>query len=180
MLSYVARHGEALIESQRALEIDPLSLICNARYGEGLFYARRYDEAVAQLEKTIELDSDFERAHRTLCAVYQAKGSYGKAVEEYAEGQELAGERQTATLVRDTFARSGWKGFLRAMTGLERPSSLSRYNLVVFLAALGEKDKALAELSKSFEVIGPLLRVDPLLDPLRDDPRFAEILRRAG
>jgi tetratricopeptide (TPR) repeat protein len=62
MLSCVTRHGEALIESQRALEIDPLSLICNARYGEGLFYARRYDEAVAQLEKTIELDSDFERA----------------------------------------------------------------------------------------------------------------------
>jgi hypothetical protein len=66
------------------------------------------------------------------------------------------------------------------MTGLERPSSLSRYNLVVFLAALGEKDKALAELRKSYGVFGPLLRVEPLLDPLRDDPRFAEILGRQG
>jgi adenylate cyclase len=180
MLAYMARHGEALIELQRALEIDPLSLICNVRYGEGLFYARRYEEAIAQLEKTIELDSDFERAHRALFAVCQAKGSYSKAIDEYAKGQELAGERQTATLVRDTFAKSGWQGFLRAMTGLERPSSLSRYNLVVFLAALGEKDKAFAELGKSYGVFGPLLRVDPLLDPLRDDPRFAEILRRAG
>jgi hypothetical protein len=110
----------------------------------------------------------------------RSKGSYSKAIEEYAKGQELAGERQTATLARDTFAKSGWQGFLRAMTGLERPSSLSRYNLVVFLAALGEKDKALAELRKSYGVFGPLLRVEPLLDPLRDDPRFAEILRRAG
>jgi hypothetical protein len=66
------------------------------------------------------------------------------------------------------------------MTGRESPSSLSRHNLVVFFAALGEKDQAFAELSKSYEIFGPLLRVDPLLDPLRDDPRFAEILRRAG
>ena len=66
------------------------------------------------------------------------------------------------------------------MTGRESPTSLSRHNQVVFLAALGERDKAFAELSKSWEIFGPLLLVDPLLDPLRDDPRFAEILRRAG
>jgi TolB-like protein len=180
MLSYMGRHGEALVEFQRALEIDPLSLICNVKYGEGLFYARRYDEAIGQLGKAIELDADFERAHCALFAVCQAKGSYSKALEEYAKDRELTGEPQTAALARDVFARSGWQGFLRAMTGRESPSSVSRRNLVEFLAALGERDKAFAELSKSYEIFGPLLRVDPLLDPLRDDPRFAEILRRAG
>ena len=180
MLSYMARHEEALTECQRALEIDPLSLIGNVRYGEALFYARRYDDAIAQLEKTIELDSGFDRAHRVLLAVCLAKGSYGKAIEEYAKEREMAGEPQAAALARDTFARRGWLGFLRAMTGRERPSSMSRYNLVLFLSALGEKDRAFAELSKSYEVLGLLLRVDPLLDPLRDDPRFAEVLRQAG
>jgi len=180
MLFYLGRHGEALIELQRALEIDPLSLIANVRYGEGLFYARRYDEAIAQLKKTIELDAGFEKAHSTLFTVYQAKGSYTKAVEEYAQYQELMGEQQTATLVRDSFAKGGWPGFLRAMTGEQRPANLSRYNMVVFLAALGEKDKAFAELDKSYEVFERLLRVDPLLDPLRDDPRFADLMRRIG
>src|SRR5262249_32035975 len=116
----------------------------------------------------------------TLFTVYQAKGSYTQAVEEYAKCQELMGEQQTAALVRDSFAKGGWQGFLRAMTGGQRPANLSRYNMVVFLAALGEKDKAFAELDRSSEVFGRLLRVDPLLDPLRDDPRFAEILKRAG
>ena len=178
MLTCLGRHQEALAELQRALEIDPVSLIANVRYGEGLFYARRYDEAVAQLKKAIDLDAGFERAHSTLFAVYQAKGNYAKGVEEFAKHQELMGERQTATLARDSFASGGWQGFLRAMTGEQRPASLSRYDEVVFLAALGEKDKAFAELDKSYEVF--LLRVDPLLDPLRDDPRFAEIMRRAG
>ncbi|HKA17626.1 MAG TPA: tetratricopeptide repeat protein [Blastocatellia bacterium] len=178
MLFYLGRHGEASIELQRAIEIDPLSLIANVTYGEGLFYARRYDEAIAQLKKTIELDDKFERAHSILSNVYQATGSYNKAVEEYARYQDLMGERQTATLVRDSFAKGGWHGFLRAMTGGQRPAGLSRHNLVIFLAALGEKDKAFSELSKSYEVFGRL-KIDPLLDPLRDDPRFEEILRRA-
>ena len=180
MLFYLGRHTEALVELQKALEIEPLSLIGNVRYGEGLFYARRYDDAIAQLKKTIELDESFERAHSSLSIVYQAKGRYSKAVEEYARYQDLMGERQTATLVRDSFAKGGWQGFLRAMTGGERPASLSRHNFVIFLTALGEKDKAFDELDKSYEVFGRLLRVDPLLDPLRDDPRFQEILRRAG
>ncbi len=62
----------------------------------------------------------------------------------------------------------------------EQLAKLSRYEAVVFLAALGEKEKAFAELTRSYEVFGPLLRIEPLLDPLRDDPRFAEILRHAG
>ncbi|HKA20422.1 MAG TPA: tetratricopeptide repeat protein [Blastocatellia bacterium] len=179
MLFYLGRHTEALIELQKALEIEPLSLIGNVRYGEGLFYARRYDDAIAQLKKTIELDESFERAHSSLSNVYQAKGRYSKAVEEYARYQDLRGERQTATLVRDSFAKGGWQGFLRAMTGGERPAGLSRHDLVIFLTLLGEKDKAFAELEKSYEVFGRLVRVDPLLDPLRDDPRFEEILRHA-
>jgi hypothetical protein len=90
------------------------------------------------------------------------------------------GDREFAALIRESFAKGGWQGCLRAITAKEQLAKLSRYEAVVFLAALGEKEKAFAELNKSYEVFGPLLRIEPLLDPLRGDPRFAEILRRAG
>lgn len=57
---------------------------------------------------------------------------------------------------------------------------MSPYEAVVFLAAAGEKERALADLQRSYEAFGPLLRIEPLLDPLRGDPRFTEILTRAG
>src|SRR5262249_12575944 len=149
ILYCLGRHEEAKSELKRALEIDPLSLIINVSYGECLLYARRYDEATAQLNKALELDDDFAAAHSNLARMYQAKGSYSEAVSEFARYQELAGEPQTAALMRESFAKAGWQGFLRAMTGEQRPASLPRYEIVVFLAALGEKDKAFAELGKS-------------------------------
>jgi len=180
MLTYVGRDKEALIELQKSLEIEPLSLIGNLIYGEVLFYARRYDEAIAQLKKTIELDEGFEGAHSGLALAYQAKGMYGKVVEEYARYQDLTGEQQTATLARISFAKGRWQGFLRAMTEEPRPAGVSLYNRVLFLTALDEKDKAFDELDKAYQVLGRLVRVNPLLDPLRDDPRFEEFLRHAG
>jgi hypothetical protein len=66
------------------------------------------------------------------------------------------------------------------MTEEPRPAGVSRYNRVIFLTALGEKDKAFDELDKAYRVLGRLVRVNPLLDPLRDDPRFEEFLRHAG
>src|SRR5262249_4279345 len=180
MLFYLGRDTEALIELQKALEIEPLSLIGNLIYGEVLFYARRYDDAIAQLKKTIELDEGFEGAHSGLALAYQAKGMYSKVVEEYARYQDLIGEQQTATLARSSFAKGRWQGFLRAMTEDPGPAGVSRYNRVIYLTALGEKDKAFDELDKAYQVLGRLVRVNPLLDPLRDDPRYEEFLHRAG
>lgn len=180
MLSHLGRHEEAFAELRLALEIDPLALIINVWYGNSLFYARRYNDAIAQLKKTLELDPGFARTHQSLASVYQVRGNYAEAVEEFARYQELTGEQETAARVRESFAKSGWQGFLRAMTEESRPANVSGYEKVVFLAALGEKEKAFAESDKSYEVFGNVLKVDPLLDPLRDDLRFAELLRRVG
>lgn len=180
MLSHLGRHEESQAELHRALEIDPLALIINVWYGNSLFYARRYDDSLAQLKKTLELDAGFAITHQSLARVYQARGDYAEAVEEFAKYKELTGEQQTAALIRESFAKDGWQGFLRAMTGKQRPANLSGYEKVVFLAALGEKEKAFAEPGESNEVFGRMLKVDPLLDPLRDDPRFADLVRRIG
>ncbi len=181
LLLYLARNEEALLQLRTAVEIEPISPIINTAYAEGFFYARRYDDAIAQLKKTLELDGEFSTAYRNLAKYYQQKEEYADAAASYARYRDLIGDRQTAKLIRESFARGGWQGCLRALTTKEQLSKLSRYEVVVFCVALGEKRQALDELEKSYEIFGPLLlRIEPLLDPLRADPRFADIIHRAG
>ncbi|MCU1289589.1 MAG: serine/threonine protein kinase with repeat [Acidobacteria bacterium] len=183
LLTNLGRHEESFAEFRRALEIDPLSLIINRMYGEALFFARRYDESIAQVKKTLELDADFASAHRSLSNAYWAKENYMESVEEFAKYQELLGEYQVAARSREVFAKAGWKGYLQGVTGEERPPSLPSYIAAVYLAELGEKDKAFAELEKSYEkreAFQMYLKVDPRLDPLRNNLRFQELLRKVG
>ncbi len=177
------RHDESLAEFRRALEIDPLSLVINRGYGEGLLLARRYDDAIAQLKKTIELDARFESAHYSLAVAYQMKGSYAESVEGFAKSQELTGDAQKAALMRKSYATNGWQGFLRMITEERLKFNLPWDCLAAFHAARGEKDKAFAELNKSYEnreIFMVLLKVEPRLDPLRDDLRFDELVKRVG
>ena len=181
LLMGLGRHEEAIAEIRRALEIDPLSLILNRQYGASLLFARRYDAAIEQMKKTVELDANFAVGHSTLSVAYRMKGDYAESVEELARFQELVGGEETAALMRESLARGGWQGFLRAMTGEPRPANLTPYNLATFHAELGEKDKAFVELSKAYqnrEAILGLLNVDPRFDSLRADPRFQDLLRR--
>jgi serine/threonine-protein kinase len=185
MLSNVGRFDEAAAEYRRNLEIEPLSLPDNWAYGRFLYYARRFDDALAQLMKTIELDPGFARAHRTLSEVYWVRGNYANAVEARARFFELRGEPEKATLIRETFAKVGWSGYLRLVTAENSPLKESNNNWALAKAylALGEKDKALAELNKAYENrISSVIwfKTDPQLDPLRDDPRFQELLRKIG
>jgi tetratricopeptide (TPR) repeat protein len=181
LLMGLGRHEEALAEIRRALEIDPLSLILNRQYGASLLFARQYDAAVEQMKKTVDLDANFAVGHSTLSVAYRMRGDYAESVEELAKFQELTGGERTAALMRESFAEGGWQEFLRAMTDERRPASLTPYNVATFHAALGEKDKAFAELNKAYQnregILG-LLKVDPRFDSLHDDPRFDDLARR--
>jgi eukaryotic-like serine/threonine-protein kinase len=183
LLIELGRFEEGFAEIRRALEIDPLSLIVNRVYGARLFFARRYDESIVQLRKTIELDNGFAPAHSTLSTVYQVKANFAESVKEYAKAQELIGEQQNAQLARASFVNNGWQGFLRAMTGAHRPSNLTSSSLAALYAALGEKDKAFAELNTAYEKREPalvLLNVDSRFDALREDRRFQDLTRHVG
>ena len=185
MLVDAGRFDEAFVEIRRALEIEPLALPINWDYGRFLYMARRYDESLAQHQKTIELDPGFARAHRTLAEVYRVKKDYANAVEERAKFYDLVGQPQNAALIRATFAKDGWLGFLRLVTAENSPLRDSNNNWVVAKAYvdLGEKDKAFAELNKAYENrLSSLLwlKVEPQVDPLRDDPRFQQLLKRVG
>jgi len=180
LLFDLARNDESQAELRWAIEIDPLSVIINLYYADSLFYARRYDDAIAQLKKTLELNTEFAATYKRLAKVYTASGNYAEAAKSYARFRELVGDQQNAALIQEGFNKGGWPGCLRAITAREQLARLSPYEAVVFLTALGDKERALRELERSYEAFGPLLRIEPLLDPLRGTPEFAEILARAG
>ena len=184
LLTRTGRHEEAAIEFQKALDIDPLSLIINRSHAESHLYARRYNESLSHLEKLKELEPNFYPVYDSLAIVNQVKGNYDESVEAFAQVEELMlGQKQFADQMRQSYARGGWNEFLREMTGPRRPANLPVYIGATFHAALGDKDSAIAELNRSFErresfVLS--IKVDPRLDPLRDDERFIDLMRRIG
>ena len=184
LLIALGRHEEADAEFQRALEIDPLSLNIKMKYCQSLILSRKYEESLAQLKEITELNSNLPLAKISLAAIYEAKGSYAEAIEEIAKLQELYGVPEHAGLIRESFAKGGWQGFLqdRMLLAIQQPNLPSTTKAMLY-ATVGEKDKAFAELDKAYEsrekgLID--LKVDPSFDPLRDDPRFQDLLRRVG
>jgi TolB-like protein/Tfp pilus assembly protein PilF len=183
LFSENGRHEEALVEFRQALEIDPFSMILNRMYGVSLYYARRYDEAIVQLRKTTELDPNFPSAHISLSDAYVIEGKTREAAEEFARFQELNGHADDARMIRQAFAKDGWPGVLRYRIGPDHAGKSKPEEVIRCLVALGDKERALAMLTKGLEERDNSLvaiKVEPQLDPLRSDPRFAELVRRVG
>jgi serine/threonine protein kinase/cytochrome c-type biogenesis protein CcmH/NrfG len=183
VLEQQGRFEEARVALKRALEIDPLSPVTNFEIANLLFYERKYEESEALSKKNVELDPNFWYAHLQLFYVYRIKRDYASAVEELAKVQDARGEPDAARFIRESFAGGDWQGFLRKVTGDRTRLKLYPYFVAIFFAELGEKDKAFAALNEAIETKDQhtgWMKVDPYMDPLRDDPRFKEALRRAG
>jgi TolB-like protein len=180
---FLGRFEEALAEIQRALEIEPLSTAGNINYSYGLFYSGRIDESEAQTKKAIELAPDFWLSHYYLYNVYRFKGNYALAIEELAKSKDLRDETEAAKLIRESFAKGGWQGFLHAVTLEHAPMKMSAYNMAGFYAEIGDKDRAFAALNeavdKADQFVG-FVKIDPFMRPLHDDPRFQVLLKKIG
>ena len=182
-LEWLGKFEEARIDIRRALEIDPLSAVTNFNYAQLLFFERKYEESETQSKKNVELDPNFWYAHCQLYYVYRMKRDYASAVEELAKVQDARGETDAARLIRESFAKGDWQGFLRKITEERTRLKLYPYFVATFFAELGEKDKAFATLNEAIETKDQhtaWMKVDPYMNPLRDDPRFHEVLRKAG
>lgn len=183
LLTHLGRRAESVGELSRALEIDPFSLSVNRSYGESLLFGGRVDEAIVQFKKTVDLDPNFAGVHDSLSTAYQLKGNYAESVAEFAKARESYGQNDIASLARDSFAKGGYPAFLDAMTGEHRPPNLPSHFVAKFLAIAGQKDRAMAELNKSYEkreYYLCYLKVDQRFDSLRSDPRFVDLVRRVG
>ncbi len=183
MLQDLGRFEEARIAYKRALEIDSLSPVTNFQTAQVLFFERKYEESETQSKKNVELDPNFWYAHLQLFYVYRMKRDYASAVEELAKVQEARGEPDAAKLIRESFAKGDWQGFLRKITEQRSRLKLYPYFVATLFAELGEKDIAFATLKEALETKDQhtaWMKVDPFTDPLRDDPRFREVLKKAG
>ena len=187
-LRVMKRFDEAVAESKRILELEPVSVLYNRNVATNLYFARRYDEAIEQCQKTLELDPNMPTAYRWLAKSYEQKGLYDQAVEAYLKTVEFSnlGPEGGAAL-KDAYAASGWKGFWRKSLELKKERAKQRrvslYALAENYARLGEKDQAFAWLEKLYEQRSPTLSQlngDPLWDGFRSDPRYADLVRRVG
>jgi len=181
-LSSVGRHDEAIAEMHRALELDPLSLVYTSNLGRFLYHARRYDEAIEVLQKNLELDPNrvYSRIHLAMC--YEAKGMYPQAAQEYERIKTYFGGRPT-DMGAAILAETGHPAKARELAkSLRRTAGDSDwFFLAGAYAALGDHDEAFACLKKAYEKHDfylVFLKVHPYMDPLRSDPRYAELVSR--
>jgi tetratricopeptide (TPR) repeat protein len=149
-----------------------------------LNYSRRYDEAILQLHKTLELDPNFKRANDNLYEAHANKGMYSEAVAAYLKGVASDGELSHAEGAKEAFGKGGWRGFLQYEADyLEKQPQAFPQDVAHLYARLRDNDKAFAWLEKAYKERSEgmaWLKVDPAYDPLRTDPRFADLMRRVG
>ena len=187
-LVHLDRPDEGIAEIKRARELDPLNVVMNVDVGEVLLYARRYDEAIEALNHAIGMDANRANAHYDLAQAYERKGMDGEAVEEYLRNEVLDGESQeTIAALKAGYAASGLRGFWLKKLEVARERSKRSYTLSIIparlYARLGDRDRAFDWLEKSYAEHLPTLvdlKVDPMFDDLRSDPRYIDLLRRVG
>jgi TolB-like protein/DNA-binding winged helix-turn-helix (wHTH) protein len=188
-LEAMGRHNEAIAERKRAQEMEPLSLIINFELGLAFYYARDYDQAIEQFQKTLELDQDFPPAHAFLPAAYEQKGMYGEAIAEFKSAIPLKGGSEVTYLagLGHVYAVSGKKSEARTLLDELKHLSAQEYvpapNIALIYAGLGEKDQAFAWLEKGYEDRSfqmQWIKIEPRWDSLRSDPRFQDLMRRVG
>jgi TolB-like protein/Tfp pilus assembly protein PilF len=185
LLVSLGRFDEAIREVKRGLELDPLSLPINGGLGRTYYFARRYDEAIEQLRKTSEMDPGFNYAHWNLGSALAVKGAIGAAIEEYQKARALNDDRVLG-LLGHAYASSGNKmeaeKILNQLKELSKERYVSAYSLALVYLGLGNKEEALRWLEEGYQDRAGndlvYLRVEPLLDPLRGDPRFEELVTK--
>ncbi len=179
---------ESVQRSQRARELAPLDFFVNLQLCNMLYYARRYDEALAQCKANQDLDPRSPDTLDSLGAVYAAKGMDSEAASTFLRSQELWGASPAMIAALKTGQReSGLRGFWTAWLRLQRASIAAGkedpFAVACIYSRAGDTDKALTWLEKAFKARRTwiiFLGVNPAFDSLRSDPRFVSLLRRIG
>ena len=184
----MGRTDEAIREIKRALEFEPLSIPMNANLAGAYTYARQSDLALDQAKKTFDLDPGHITARVWLANVYCSRGMYNEALalSEDSLKNHLSAQ-YFLSYVAYAYAKTGRRAdaeqTIHKLRELEKNEPVDPYSFALIYTGLGDKEQAFAELEKTFAERGyftSTLKVDPLLDPLRDDPRFTNLVRRVG
>jgi eukaryotic-like serine/threonine-protein kinase len=187
-LASSGRLEEGIAEVNRAQELDPFSLAISAQRGFILENARRYDEAIEQLRRVIAVDPNRYPAYWYLGHTYAASGRFNEAIAASENAAALSGRSPGALgFLGLAYGLAGRKDeankVLKELLDLQRRRYVSPPALANVYIGLGNHDQAFFWLEKAYQDRSNYmawLKVYPLLDPLRSDPRFDDLLRRIG
>jgi TolB-like protein len=184
---YLERHGqiqEGLAQVNRELELDPVSSSAYYHAGFADYYARRYDAALANIQRSAALEPNPPVLLFPTGVIYAELGKYREAIAQF---QQLGDQPHALGHMGNAYARMGQPAEARALIAkLEdhvQKTGIGRYEIAIVYAGLGDKDDAFAWLDKAFDAHDKgltYLKIDPCVDPLRSDPRFADLLQRVG
>ena len=191
VLSGFGHLDDAVREMKRAQELDPLSPTNNTALGIILTFARQFPEALEYCNKAAELDPKSAQIQENVAVAYGLNGMYQEAIDHYQKEMELNPGSKPEVLaalaaVLTTAGRnSEVQRILRELDDLSTAGKADPYNMAQLYAARGEKeqafdwlDRALLRKAPGIRGLLPMIRYDPLLDPLRSDARFRELLQR--
>jgi tetratricopeptide (TPR) repeat protein len=186
LLLRVGRFNEAIDQNHRALALDPLSTYANMELGFVYEGESDYPKAIAQLQKTLQIDPNYFAAYFIMAECYRASGNYEGFVESEQHVFLILGQPGAAVQLKRVYATSGARGVSRWY--LERESDPSNPNyrpadVAAQYALLGDKDNAFRWLEKAYQQHDSQLvelKVYPAYDSLHSDPRYADLIRRIG
>jgi adenylate cyclase len=185
-LAGLGRLDEAIAEGRRSTELDPLSAINMVDLADTYVYARRFKEAEAVMKKALEIDPAFAYAHWIYGILLQVSGDLEGARTQYATARARENDPQAIALRGQLGAIMGRREeaiqALAALEELGKRQYVEAYYRALFYISLGQKDAAIAALEQSYaerdgDDIG-VIKVDPLLDRLRGDPRFEALVQK--
>jgi tetratricopeptide (TPR) repeat protein len=183
------RIEESLTESKRALELSPFDILFNVHLAWHYLYARQYDQALDQIEKTIEMDKNFAETYPFLGLILEQQGRYPEAIAAFQKAISLfpGGSSIAEAELAHTYAVSGNKDAARKIISelqeLARSKYVSPFQIAAIYAGLGENDQAFTWLQKAYEERSDglvNLKADQRFDSLHSDPRFNDLARRLG
>lgn len=187
LLAALGRFDEALAEADRAVELDPVSSNTRQNRLFVLYLARRYEGAVESVKETIAMDPAHTGLYYYLGQVYERQGKYAEAIDAFRQVSQSSNSRGATVLaaIGHAHARAGEReaalDVLAQLEALPAHEYVSWYDLALLHLALGNRDLALANLSKAHDEYSsflPFLNIDARLDALRGDPRFHALVRR--
>jgi tetratricopeptide (TPR) repeat protein len=198
----MGKSDDAIIEMEKARELDPFSVIINTELGCPYLYSKRYDRAIEYFQKALEMEPSFPFAHFALAEAYDCVGRYKEAMAEHNEALELGRRGQAVDLgggdaPRAWYSLAGplqnareqlggphfWQDQLASTIKLYNEGRATASAVASVYAILGDKEQALGWLETAYQQTDDslvFLNIQRQFDPLRSDPRFQGLLKKVG